>query len=102
MDLVKATIHLCPFLFRHCHFIFVPHSLSYKMFFIIFSILIPWVACHMPLCLKSGICVIIFKPSVLDGICNPLLELRVIDQDFILARTELIEDRHQVLISKLL
>ena len=72
------------------------------MFFIIFSILTPWVASLAPLCLKSGLYVIIFQPFVLDGIRNPLLELQVIDQDLILARTKLIEDWHQVLISELL
>jgi hypothetical protein len=72
------------------------------MFFIIFSILTPWVASPAPLCLKSGLYIIIFQPFVLDSIRNPLLELQVIDQDFILARTKLIEDWHQVLISELL
>jgi len=70
------------------------------MLLIIFSIVIPWIASPMPLRFKPGLNVIVFQPFVLDGIRNPLLELQVIDQDFILARTKLIEDWHQVLISE--
>lgn len=72
------------------------------MLFIVLSIVTSWIASPTPLCLQSGLDVIIFQPSVLDGIRNPLLELQVIDQDFILARTKLIEDWHQVLIPELL
>ena len=70
------------------------------MLFIIFSIFAPWIASSTSLCLKSGLYVIVFQPLVLHCIRNPLLELQVIDQDLILARTKLPEDWHQVLISK--
>jgi len=70
------------------------------MLLIIFSIVIPWIASSTSLCLKSGLNVIVFQPFVLHCIRNPLLELQVIDQDLILARTKLLEDWHQVLISE--
>ena len=70
------------------------------MLFVIFSVFTPWIASSTSLCLKSGLNVIVFQPFVLHCIRNPLLELQVIDQDLILARTKLPEDWHQVLVSE--